>query len=94
LLKRRTDAAQTDVSKLAKMFKMMFLPTKSWRPASDRSVLTSLIEGASMPTAGRHPAVWTGLPWRVISAIFVPPGSVLDKLNYELNNIFFLFAVK
>jgi hypothetical protein len=38
LLKRRTEAAQTDVSKLKKMFNIMFLPAKSARVALKRDL--------------------------------------------------------
>lgn len=69
-LKRRTDVAQTSVSKLGKIFNTTRLPFKSSRDNILKSDLTSLKSGAIDPTTGRLPTVLIGLPFNVILPLF------------------------
>src|SRR5690606_3245497 len=68
-LKVRTEVAQVGVSTLGKMFSTTRLPFKSSSATSDKSVLTSLNEGAWLPLEGRLPLVLKGFPLRVTVAI-------------------------
>src|SRR5690554_7245461 len=65
LLKRRTEAAHTPVSRLGKMFNTTFFPLQSARDTSASSPLTRVKSGAVAPTAGRLPEVCTELPLNV-----------------------------
>ena len=84
LLKRLTDAAHTAVSRLGNTLITTFFPFSSFRDNSDKSLFTPLKSGASAPTAGNEPFVFTALPLNVIFAIFV----VFYVLRYKrLTNI-------
>ena len=71
LLKRLTEAAHTAVSRLGNTLITTFLPFNSLRDNSVRSLFTPLKSGASAPTTGNVPLVFTSLPLNVIFAIFV-----------------------
>jgi hypothetical protein len=71
LLKLRTDAAQTPVSMLGKIFKTTRLPLKSAMLISFKPAPTNLKSGAVVPTAGKLPFVFTSDPLNVTVAIFV-----------------------
>lgn len=65
----RTDAAQTSVSMLGKMFRTMRRPLNVSRLMSDRSAAVRVNAGAWVPLVGREPMELMGLPPRVICAI-------------------------
>jgi len=71
LLNARALAAQTPVSRLGTILRILIFPSKSARPTSLRSDFVSLKSGAVVPLAGREPIVWIGLPLNVIFAIFM-----------------------
>ena len=68
-LNLRTDVAQTDVSRLGKIFNTKRFPFKSQQFNSLKSDFTKLKHGALLPTLGKSPLVETGLPLNVIFAI-------------------------
>ena len=68
-LKRRVEVAQTGVSRLGTMFRILRLPAKSASDKSFRSLPTRVKDGAVSPTAGNRPASSTGLPPRVTLAM-------------------------
>jgi hypothetical protein len=57
ILKRLTEVAQTDVSRLGKMFSTTFLPLSSLREIGERSDLITVKSGASEPILGSELAV-------------------------------------
>ena len=57
-----TEAAQTPVSMLGKILRIIFFPFKSDKLTSDRSPLTRTNSGAVLPTTGILPDVFTGNP--------------------------------
>jgi len=71
LLNARALAAQTPVSRLGTILRILIFPSKSARSTSLRSDFVSLKSGAVVPLAGREPIVWIGLPLNVIFAIFM-----------------------
>ena len=58
----RTDAAQTPVSRLGKIFRITCFPRKSFRERVERSVLTNSKSGAAAPALTNSPAICTGCP--------------------------------
>jgi len=70
-LNRRTDAAQTGVSRLGKIFSTSVFPEKSVELRSASSLSVKTHSGALVPTAGKAPQVWIVFPCKVISAILV-----------------------
>src|SRR5690606_33464704 len=68
-LNLRTDAAHTPVFTLGKIFRITYLPLKSFNPFSDKSTAVNVKSFASEPTCGNDPTVCTGLPLNVMFAI-------------------------
>lgn len=60
LLNLRTDVAQTLVSRLGKIFRITFLPFRSFREKEDKSVFTNSKSGATLPTCINSPISFTG----------------------------------
>ncbi|CEN36796.1 hypothetical protein CCYN74_200016 [Capnocytophaga cynodegmi] len=65
----RTEAAQTPVSMLGKIFKTTLSPLKLLKETSANSVETAVKLGDTLPTFGNSPSVWIVLPFSVIVAI-------------------------
>jgi hypothetical protein len=84
---KNTKIAQTDVSRLGKIFIMIFFPLSSESERLPRSDLTSVKSGALLPLNGRFPEVLIGFPFNVIFAIGFF-SNVINLLHEEKDEIF------
>src|SRR5450759_4347970 len=77
----RIAVAQVEVSRLGKIFRILFFPFSSDKEKFARSDLTSLNSGAILPLTGRFPEVFMGFP---LSVNFAITFSFKFKQSFEL----------